>query len=113
MVKVEAMIRPQKLDAVLEAVHEHSLTGMTVTEVKGMGRQRGVTYTYRGSQYTTPLSHKVKIELVVRDEQVEEVVKMIQDAAGTGEVGDGKIFLIPVADAFRIRNGERGDVALS
>lgn len=113
MMKIEAMIRPQKLEAVLEAVHELQLTGMTVTEVRGMGRQRGITYTYRGSQYTTPLSHKVKIELVVNDELVEDAVRAIQEAAGTGEVGDGKIFLVPVADAIRIRNGERGEPAIS
>lgn len=113
MMKIEAMIRPQKLEAVLEAFHELQLTGMTVTEVRGMGRQRGITYTYRGSQYTTPLSHKVKIELVVNDEMVEDAVRAIQEAAGTGEVGDGKIFLVPVADAIRIRNGERGEPAIS
>ncbi|MBZ0213546.1 MAG: P-II family nitrogen regulator, partial [Nitrospirae bacterium] len=83
------------------------------TEVRGMGRQRGITYTYRGSQYTTPLSHKVKVELVVNDEMVEDAVRAIQEAAGTGEVGDGKIFLVPVADAIRIRNGERGEPAIS
>lgn len=113
MVKIEAMIRPQRLEEVQNALHELALAGLTVTEVRGMGKQRGATHTYRGSQYTVNLTPKLKIEIVVPSEIVDEVVSAIREAALTGEVGDGKIFVIPVAQAVRIRTDERGDAALS
>ncbi len=112
MIKVEAIIRPQKLDDVKAALDEIGIAGITVTEVHGSGRQKGYTQTYRGAEYTINLLQKVKIEVVVPESELEQVVQAIQDAARTGEIGDGKIFLIPVADAIRIRTGERGDTAV-
>lgn len=112
MVKIEAMIRPQKLDEVKVALDEMGLTGITVSEIRGSGKQKGITQTYRGSQYTVNLLPKVKIEVVVKDEDVREASEAIINAARTGEIGDGKIFLIPVANAIRIRTGEEGDIAL-
>lgn len=112
MIKIEAIIRPQKLDEVKAALDEIGIPGITVTEVHGSGRQKGYTQTYRGAEYTINLLQKVKVEVVVPDSLVERVVEVIQDAARTGEIGDGKIFLIPVADAIRIRTGERGDTAV-
>jgi len=112
MIKVEAIIRPQKLDDVKAALDEIGIAGITVTEVHGSGRQKGYTQTYRGAEYTINLLQKVKIEVVVPESELERVVQAIQDAARTGEIGDGKIFLIPVADAIRIRTGERGDTAV-
>jgi nitrogen regulatory protein P-II 1 len=113
MIKIEAIIRPHMVEAVQNAVEEFGHHGLTVTEVKGMGKQKGATHTYRGSTYTLNLHHKVKIEMVVEDEHVEEILSAIRSVASTGEIGDGKIFLIPVSDAIRIRTGERGDAALS
>ncbi len=112
MVKVEAIIRPQVLEAVQEALDVLNISGMTVLDVRGMGKQKGVTHTYRGSTYTLSLSAKTKIELVVHDEELEEVISAIQKAAQTGEIGDGKIFVTPVLQAIRIRTGERGDTSL-
>ncbi|MCX7800275.1 MAG: P-II family nitrogen regulator [Fimbriimonadales bacterium] len=112
MVKIEALIRPQRLEEVQEALRELSVGGMTVTEVRGMGHQRGVTHTYRGSTYTVNLVPKLKLEIVVPKERVDEVVEAIVQAAKTGEVGDGKVFLIPVDGAVRIRTGERDVAAL-
>ncbi len=112
MIKVEAIIRPQKLDEVKAALNEIGVAGITVTEVHGSGKQKGYTQTYRGAEYTINLLQKVKIEVVVPDAVVEQVVEVVQEAARTGEIGDGKIFLIPVADAIRIRTGERGDSAV-
>lgn len=112
MIKVEAIIRPQKLDDVKAALSELGIAGITVTEVHGSGRQKGYTQTYRGAEYTINLLQKVKVEVVVPDAVAEQVLEVIQDAARTGEIGDGKIFLIPVADAVRIRTGERGDPAV-
>ncbi|MFN3682751.1 MAG: P-II family nitrogen regulator [Fimbriimonadaceae bacterium] len=112
MVKIEAMIRPQRLEEVEAALRELSVGGMTVTEVRGMGQQRGVTHTYRGSTYTVNLVPKLKLEIVVPEERAEEVVDAIVQAARTGEVGDGKVFVIPVDAAVRIRTGERGPAAL-
>ncbi|GBC96827.1 Nitrogen regulatory protein P-II [bacterium HR16] len=112
MIKIEAIIRPQKLDEVKSALSEIGIAGITVTEVHGSGRQKGYTQTYRGAEYTINLLQKVKIEVVVPDALAEQVVDVIQEAARTGEIGDGKIFLIPVADAIRIRTGERGDTAV-
>lgn len=112
MIKIEAIIRPQKLDEVKAALDEIGIAGITVTEVHGSGRQKGYTQTYRGAEYTVNLLQKVKIEVVVPDALAEQVVEALQEAARTGEIGDGKIFLIPVADAIRIRTGERGDTAV-
>jgi nitrogen regulatory protein P-II 1 len=112
MVKVEAIIRPQKLDEVKAALDEIGIAGITVTEVHGSGKQKGYTQTYRGAEYTINLLQKVKIEVVVPDDLAEQVVEVVQEAARTGEIGDGKIFIIPVADAIRIRTGERGDSAV-
>ncbi len=112
MVKIEALIRPQRLEEVQEALRELSVGGMTVTEVRGMGHQRGVTHTYPGSTYTVNLVPKLKLEIVVPRERAEEVADAIVEAARTGEVGDGKVFLIPVDGAVRIRTGEKGPAAL-
>ncbi|MCA1947658.1 MAG: P-II family nitrogen regulator [Armatimonadetes bacterium] len=112
MVKIEALIRPQRLEEVEAALRELSVGGMTVTEVRGMGHQRGVTHTYRGSTYTVNLVPKLKLEIVVPKERAEEVVDAIVEAARTGEVGDGKVFVVPVDAAVRIRTGEKGPAAL-
>ena len=112
MKKVEAIIKPFKLDEVKEALHEIGVQGMTVTEVKGFGRQKGHTELYRGAEYVVDLLPKVKIEVVVNDDLVAGTVDAIAQAAATGRIGDGKIFVIPVEDAIRIRTGERGDIAL-
>lgn len=113
MIKIEAIVRPHMIEAVQNALEELGHHGLTVTEVKGMGQQKGATHTYRGSTYTLNLHHKVKIEIVVDDAEVEAIVEAIRSVAATGEIGDGKIFLVPVSDAIRIRTGERGDAALS
>ncbi|MFZ4507929.1 MAG: P-II family nitrogen regulator [Fimbriimonas sp.] len=107
------MIRPQRLEAVQEALYDLDIYGLTVSEVRGMGRMRGITHTFRGSQYAQNLSPRLKLELVLNDEQVEDAVAAIRESAETGEIGDGKIFLIPVSDALRIRTGERGRDALA
>jgi nitrogen regulatory protein P-II 1 len=112
MTKVEAVIQTSKLDAVKDALHEIGVEGMTVLEARGHGRQKGHTEFYRGREYTVDLIPKIKIELVLTDEMVEQVVKTIVTAARTGKIGDGKIFLTKVDDAIRIRNDERGDSAL-
>lgn len=112
MKKIEAIIKPFKLDLVKEALQEVGLPGITVTEVRGFGRQKGHTELYRGAEYTVDFLPKVKIELVVEDEMVEPIIEAICQAAQTGRIGDGKIFVTPVEDAVRIRTGERGDLAL-
>lgn len=112
MKKIEAVIKPFKLDEVKEALQEIGLKGMTVTEVKGFGRQKGHTELYRGAEYVVDFLPKVKIELVVEDSLVERAVETIRQAARTDRIGDGKIFVIPVEDAIRIRTGERGGDAL-
>jgi nitrogen regulatory protein P-II 1 len=112
MTKVEAVIQPSKLDAVKDALLEIGIDGMTVLEARGHGRQKGHTEFYRGREYTVDLLPKIKIELVVPEERTEEVVKAIGDAARTGKIGDGKIFLSRIDDAIRIRNDERGPGAL-
>lgn len=112
MFKIEAIIRPQKLDEVKAALDEIGVAGITVTEVHGSGRQKGYTQTYRGAEYTVNLLQKVKIEVVVPEALAERAIEAIQEAARTGEIGDGKIFVIPVSDAIRIRTGERGDTAV-
>lgn len=113
MTKVEALIRPQKLDEVKSALDDIGIKGMTVTEVRGSGKQKGFTQHYRGTEYTVNLIQKVKIEIVVPDEEARVVAEAIAKAARTGEIGDGKIFLIPVGEAIRIRTSEEGDVAIS
>ena len=109
MKKVEAVIRPEKLQAVQDALDGLGASGLTVTEVLGCGAQRGYTETYRGAKANISLQRKVKVEAVVGDSMVESVITAISGAAKTGEVGDGKIFVLPVDDAVRIRTGERGD----
>lgn len=113
MYKIEAIIRPNRLDDVQDALDDLHISGMTVTEVRGMGKQKGVTHTYRGSQYTMSLSPKIQLSLVVHDNELETVLETIRSTAATGEVGDGKIFYWPIEGAVRIRTGERGDTALS
>ena len=112
MKKIEAIIKPFKLDDVKEAISELGNFGMTITEVKGFGRQKGHTELYRGAEYVIDFLPKIKIEIVVDDEMAEKVVETIANAARTGKVGDGKIFVIPVENAIRIRTGETGEVAL-
>lgn len=112
MVKVEAVIRPGKLDDVKAALDEIGIKGITVINVMGAGKQRGRTQYYRGQEYVVNLLDKTKIETVISDSMVDEVVEAITKAAFTGEIGDGKIFLSKVEDAVRIRTGERGEIAL-
>jgi nitrogen regulatory protein P-II 1 len=112
MTKVEAIIQPSKLDAVKEVLSELGIDGLTISEVRGHGRQKGHTETYRGQEYSVDLLPKVKIESVMDDRQVEAAVDAILQAAATGRIGDGKIFLTKVDQAIRIRNQERGVAAL-
>lgn len=112
MKKIEAIIKPFKLDDVREAVQELGVTGITVTEVKGVGRQKGHAEIYRGAEYVVDFLPKIKLEVVVPDARVAEVVEVITKKAQTGRIGDGKIFVSPVDDAVRIRTGETGDAAL-
>ena len=112
MKKIEAIIKPFKLDDVKEALQEIGLQGLTVTEAKGFGRQKGHTELYRGAEYGVDFLPKIKIELVIPDNRVDAAVEAIQNAAQTGRIGDGKIFIMPVETAIRIRTGETGDDAL-
>jgi nitrogen regulatory protein P-II 1 len=112
MKKIEAIIKPFKLDDVKEALTEIGVIGMTVLEVRGFGRQKGHTELYRGSEYTIDFLPKVKLELVVADSVVSKVVETIIAAAKTGSIGDGKVFVLPVEEAVRIRTGERGEDAI-
>jgi nitrogen regulatory protein P-II 1 len=112
MKKIEAIIKPFKLDDVKNALHGAGLAGMTVTEVKGFGRQSGHTEMYRGAEYQVDFVPKILIQLVVKNEDVKKVCGIIVDAAKTGRIGDGKIFVSPLDDAIRIRTGETGDAAL-
>ena len=112
MKKIEAIIKPFKLDDVRETLSDIGVAGMTATEVKGFGRQKGHTELYRGAEYVVDFLPKVKIELVVADDLVERCVEAISEAARTGKIGDGKIFVSPVEQALRIRTGETGDEAL-
>lgn len=112
MFKVEAVIKPFKLDEVKEALHEIGIQGMTVTEVKGFGRQKGHTELYRGAEYVVDFLPKIKLEVAVSDDSVEKVVEAIAGAANTGRIGDGKIFVLPMQEAVRIRTGERGPEAV-
>jgi nitrogen regulatory protein P-II 1 len=112
MKKIEAIIKPFKLDDVKEALHEVGIKGITVTEAKGFGRQKGHTELYRGAEYVIDFLPKVKLEIVLEDNQVERAVEAIQQAARTGRIGDGKIFVSTVEEVIRIRTGERGTDAL-
>jgi nitrogen regulatory protein P-II 1 len=112
MKKIEAIIKPFKLDEVKEALNEIGLKGITVTEAKGFGRQKGHTELYRGAEYVVDFLPKVKIELVLEDEMVEKAIEAIRTAAATGRIGDGKIFVSSVEEAIRIRTGERGNEAV-
>ncbi|MGC8668208.1 MAG: P-II family nitrogen regulator [Chthonomonadales bacterium] len=112
MKKIECVIRPIKIDDVKEALSAIGITGMTVTDVRGYGRQRGRTEKYRGNTYVVNLLPKIKVEFVVPDERAEEAVEAVLEAAHTGEIGDGKVFVSTVEDAIRIRTGERGEAAL-
>lgn len=112
MKKIEAIIKPFKLDDVKDALNEIGIQGMTLSEVKGYGRQKGHKEIYRGAEYVVDFIPKVKIEIVVAAEQVDEVVNCIYQAANTGKIGDGKIFVLPVEEALRVRTGERGKEAL-
>ncbi len=112
MKKVEAIIKPFKLDEVKEGLSAVGIQGLTVSEVKGFGRQKGHTELYRGAEYVVDFLPKVKLEVIVRDEQVGDVVDAIEKAAKTGRIGDGKIFVTPVDDVVRIRTGERGGDAV-
>jgi nitrogen regulatory protein P-II 1 len=112
MRKVEAIIKPFKLDEVKESLNAIGIQGITVSEVKGFGRQKGHTELYRGAEYVVDFLPKIKIEVVVADNLVEKVTDAIQSAANTGRIGDGKIFILPVGEAVRIRTGERGEDAI-
>ena len=112
MKKIEAIIKPFKIEEVKDALSELGIEGMTVTEVKGFGRQKGHTEIYRGSEYTVDFLPKIKLEVIVADEVVEGAVKAISEAAKTGKIGDGKIFILPVENAIRIRTGETGNQAV-
>jgi nitrogen regulatory protein P-II 1 len=112
MKKIEAIIKPFKLDEVKNALHEVGITGMTVSEVKGFGRQKGHTELYRGAEYVVDFLPKVKIEVVMEDTLVERAIEAIQTAAHTGRIGDGKIFVSTIDEAIRIRTGEKGKDAI-
>lgn len=113
MHKIEAIIRPERLDQVKDALTEAGFHGMNIVHVTGRGVQRGIVHMGRGGEtYTVDMLPKVKIEVVVKDADVDKVVKLVCDSATTGNIGDGKIFVIPVADAIRVRTGERGDEAV-
>ena len=112
MRKIEAIIKPFKLDEVKEALHGIGIQGMTVTEVKGFGRQKGHTELYRGAEYVVDFLPKLKIEIAVSDEMADKTVQVIVESASTGRIGDGKIFVLPLEEAVRIRTGERGPDAV-
>ena len=112
MKKIEAIIKPFKLDEVKEALHRIGIQGMTVTEVKGFGRQKGHTELYRGAEYVVDFLPKIKVEIAIADELLEKAVDTIVQAANTGRIGDGKIFVLDVQETIRIRTGERGPDAV-
>jgi len=112
MKKVEAIIKPFKLDEVKEALNQIGIQGITVSEVKGFGRQKGHTELYRGAEYVVDFLPKIKVELVVTDEMASKVIDAIAGAANTGRIGDGKIFVLPITEAIRIRTGETGNDAI-
>jgi nitrogen regulatory protein P-II 1 len=112
MKKIEAIIQPFKFDDVKEALTQAGVEGMTITEVKGFGRQKGHKEIYRGSEYTVDVLPKVKIEIVAPDEKVESIVKIVLETAKTGKIGDGKVFVTPVSEAYRIRTDESNEAAV-
>ena len=112
MKKIEAIIKPFKMEDVKDALAEIGIQGMTVAEVKGFGRQKGHTEVYRGSEYTVEFLPKVKFDIVVEDDMVQKAVDTIVQSAKTGKIGDGKVFVLPLEDAIRIRTEERGDEAI-
>lgn len=112
MKMIKAVIKPFKLDEVKEALSDIGIEGMTVTEVKGFGRQKGHSEIYRGSEYTVELLPKILLDIVVPTDMVDKTVEVIMKSAQTGKIGDGKIFVFPVEQAYRIRTGEKGEVAL-
>ena len=112
MQKIEAIIKPFKLDDVKEALNEIGISGMTLSEVKGYGRQKGHKEIYRGAEYNVDFIPKIKLELVVDSEQTDKIVQTIMDAANTGKIGDGKIFVMPVDEVIRVRTGEKGTEAI-
>jgi nitrogen regulatory protein P-II 1 len=112
MKKIEAIIKPFKVEEVKAALSEIGIEGMTVTEVKGFGRQKGHTEIYRGSEYTVDFLPKIKLEVILRDDAVEGALKAIVESAKTGKIGDGKVFVLPVENTIRIRTGETGDQAV-
>ena len=112
MKKIEAIIKPFKLDDVKEALKDIGIQGLTVTEVKGFGRQKGHTELYRGAEYVIDFLPKIKLDIVVSDDMVTKVVDAIIESARTGKIGDGKIFILPLEEVIRIRTGERGEDAL-
>jgi nitrogen regulatory protein P-II 1 len=113
MKKIEAIIKPFKLDDAKEGLAKIGVQGLTVSEVRGFGRQKGHTELYRGAEYVVDFLPKLKLEIVVSDDQVEKVTITLQEAGQTGKIGDGKIFVLPIEDAIRIRTGEHGDAAVS
>ena len=112
MKKIEAIIKPFKLDALKDALHEIGVTGMTVSEVKGFGRQKGHTEIYRGAEYNVDFIPKVKVEMVLKSDMVDQTVSTIMEATQTGKIGDGKIFVLPVDSITRIRTGETDEEAI-
>jgi nitrogen regulatory protein P-II 1 len=112
MKKIEAIIKPFKLDDVKDALNQLGVKGMTITEVKGYGRQKGHKEIYRGAEYVIDFIPKVKLELIVSSDQVQEIVEVIRKAALTGKIGDGKIFVLPVEEVIRVRTGETGEDAI-
>ncbi len=112
MKKIEAIIKPFKLDEVKDQLNEKGAFGMTVTEVKGYGRQKGHTELYRGAEYTVDFLPKIKLEILVKDDQLDEIIQVIMQAAQTGKIGDGKIFVTDLQDVIRIRTEERGEDAI-
>lgn len=112
MKKIEVIIRPERLEAVRSALEKVGYTGLMITEIEGHGKQKGVVQQWRGEKYKVDFLPKIKIEIVVKDDKVESIIKTITDNAKTGEIGDGKIFLYNIENAIRIRTGERGESAL-
>lgn len=112
MKKIEAIIKPFKLDDVKEALNEMGIKGMTISEVKGYGRQKGHKEIYRGAEYVVDFIPKIKLEIIVESEMLDQVVECIRQAANTGKIGDGKIFVLPVEDVVRVRTGEKGVEAI-
>jgi nitrogen regulatory protein P-II 1 len=112
MKKIEAIIRPEKLDEVKSALEKENFVSMSVTEIRGRGRQKGAKLAWRGTEYLMEMVPKMKIDMVVRDEDAEKVVEIIRESAYTGNIGDGKIFVLPVEEVIRVRTGDKGEKAL-